>query len=72
MGTTPHGTNKGESTLDWARYYVEKGFSVIPLKRRSKTPALKSWKEYQFRLPTDEELQQWFGDGKHNIGIVTG
>lgn len=62
-----------KTTLDYARWYVSKGFSVIPLKPKSKIPALDSWKEFQTRRPTDEELNKWFGNGSNNnIGIVTG
>jgi hypothetical protein len=61
------------STLEWARYYISKGFSVIPLRPHDKKPAIPSWKEYQNRQPTGEELVMWFGnDSKNNIGIVTG
>lgn len=60
--------------LDAARFYVhEMGWSVIPLKDKDKIPAIPSWKELQKRLPTDQELVNWFGSGKpRNIGIVTG
>lgn len=62
-----------QSLLDHARYYVSKGISVIPLKHKDKKPALSSWKEYQERLPKDEELIKWFGNGANlNIGAVTG
>jgi beta-phosphoglucomutase-like phosphatase (HAD superfamily) len=55
-----------------ARQYLEKGLSVIPLKPRGKEP-LVPWKQYQERLPTEEEIEKWFGSGKEaNIGIVTG
>jgi archaellum biogenesis ATPase FlaH len=60
-------------TIEYARYYVKKGFSVIPLENGGKKPAVSSWKEYQGRRPTDEELSQWFENGsKNNIGIITG
>lgn len=52
--------------------YINRGFSVIPLRPMSKHPAINSWKEYQSRLATKNELCQWFGDGGQNIGIVTG
>lgn len=55
--------------LDVAKKYLKAGFSVIPL--NGKIPAIE-WKEYQTRYPTEEELEQWFSDGKKNIGIVTG
>jgi len=60
------------ATLEAARKYLSHGMSVIPVQPRGKKPAI-SWKEYQQRLPTDEELVRWFGNGaKNNIGIVTG
>lgn len=39
-----------------------------------KKPLLKSWKFLQSRLPTDEELEQWFTKDfpEANIGIITG
>ncbi len=59
-------------TLQAARDYVANGFSVIPVLPHGKKPAF-SWKEYQQRLPHDEELVGWFGNGtQYNIGIVTG
>ncbi len=64
---------KNASVLDWARYYVALGFSVIPIRYKDKLPAIKSWKEFQTRKPTDSELAKWFGSGiLQNIAIVTG
>jgi hypothetical protein len=55
-----------------ATSYAQLGFSVIPIRPRDKSPAVK-WEPYQTRKPTDAELAEWFGDGQaHNIGIVTG
>lgn len=62
---------KNRSTLSWARYYLSKGFSVIPIKPKDKTPAI-YWKEFQKRKPTNEELKKWFQNTSYNIGIVTG
>jgi len=60
------------NVLQMARQYLEKGLSVIPLKPRGKEPLI-PWKQYQERLPTEEELEKWFGSGKEaNVGIVTG
>lgn len=61
-----------KTTLDYAREYVSKGFSVIPLKPQSKTPAIDSWKEFQERRPTESELKEWFSGADNNIAIVTG
>jgi hypothetical protein len=61
-----------KTTLDYAREYVARGWSVIPLHPESKKPAM-GWKEYQKRLPTEKELSNWFsGNKSYNIGIVTG
>lgn len=61
------------NTLDAAKSYVARGISILPLKEKSKIPAIPSWKEYQTRKPTEDELVKWFGNGsRHNIGIVTG
>jgi len=60
------------NVLQIARLYLEKGLSVIPLKPRGKEPLI-PWKQYQERLPTEEELERWFGNEKEaNVGIVTG
>lgn len=63
------------SLYEIAMYYrnVHK-WSVIPIKPASKQPAA-SWKEYQSRLATDEELERWFRDKtteQIGIGLVTG
>ena len=47
------------------------GWSVIPLKPKSKVPAIR-WEEYQRRLPTPAELESWFTRPGFNVGIVTG
>jgi len=58
--------------LDYAYYYLKKGFSVIPLRPNGKKPVIE-WAEFQSRFPTEEELFEWFGNGsQNNIGIVTG
>jgi len=50
-----------------------RGWSVIPLWFRGKTPAIKAWAEYQRRRPTVQELEEWFGPpAPRNVGIVTG
>jgi putative DNA primase/helicase len=49
------------SCFDTARRLVAAGLSVLPIRADgSKAPALASWKAYQERLPTEEELRQWF------------
>ncbi len=59
--------------LDQALRLLSLGFSVIPLKARDKCPALDSWKPYQSRRATADEVRGWFDGGVDlNIGIVTG
>lgn len=58
--------------------YVQKGFSVIPLRggddaALGKQPALASWKVYQTRRPTAEELRFWFvEEGYTAYGLLGG
>ncbi len=61
-------------TLEYARLYKSKGYSVIPLCSKGKKPPKDfSWTEFQKRPPRDDELVKWFGNGsQYNIGIVTG
>jgi putative DNA primase/helicase len=49
-------------------YCHEWELSVIPLQPNSKKPAI-SWQEFQRRIPTQEEIDQWQW---HGLGIVTG
>lgn len=54
------------------QYKELSGFSVIPV-GPDKRPLLRSWKIYQTRLPTDEEINRWWTQFPNaNIGIVTG
>lgn len=53
------------------RYVYGLGISCLPLVGGKKTPYIESWKTYQDRLPTgDEIVSQWAMGG--NLGIVTG
>ena len=52
--------------------YLKKGFSVIPI-GIDKRPLIPSWKEYQSRKPTSEEIAKWCSTlNPVGIGIVTG
>ena len=61
---------KSSELMTYAKFYLEKGLSIIPLKYGEKTP-LKPWKEYQERPPTLDEVKSWFSK-PCNIGIVCG
>jgi hypothetical protein len=36
-----------------------------------KVPAI-AWREYQTRLPIEQEIRAWFGAGEMNIAVITG
>lgn len=58
--------------LSWALKYLDLKLSVIPLKPRGKDPLI-SWKEFQSRRATPEEVKEWFLKWPDaNVGIVTG
>jgi hypothetical protein len=75
------------TTKQIALQYLGKGLSIIPLKspsmlsrnlttkefiRQCKVP-LVGWKEFQNRLPTEQEVSTWFNKWPDaNIGIITG
>lgn len=64
---------KEKDNLKAALKYREKGWSIIPIKPREKSPLLLSWAEFQERLPTEEEVVNWFAKWPNaNIAIVTG
>ncbi len=59
--------------LNEALHYRSLGLSVIPIKPRSKTPVINSWREYQNRLPTEDEIRQWWTQNPNaGIAIITG
>ena len=60
------------SLLKTALYYKKNlGYSVIPV-GWTKKPLIE-WKEFQKRLPTDEEIIKWWTQTPEaNIGVVTG
>jgi len=58
--------------LDAARRYLDAGLCVLPALARQKRPALRSWKEYQNRLPTEDEIAAWFAGGHDGLCLLTG
>jgi hypothetical protein len=61
-----------EMVLAYALQYLELGWSVIPVRSRTKYPTV-HWGTYQARRPTEAEVRAWFsGSEVNSIGIVTG
>lgn len=56
---------------EWAIYYLRRGFSVVPVRRGEKIPAV-PWHQYQHRRATLAEIEDWFTDPTMGVGIVTG
>lgn len=63
---------KPKTKLEAALQYLERGWSIIPIKPEAKRPAIK-WLDFQSRLPTEEEVTEWWTRWPdHEIAIVTG
>ncbi|TDA70639.1 MAG: DNA primase [Clostridia bacterium] len=61
------------SIAQTALEYQARGFSVLPVDRKTKRPLVESWREYQTRQATTEEVQQWWRRWPQaNVAIVTG
>ena len=56
---------------DAALQYIHDGYSVVPIREGEKAPAI-TWADYQRRIPTEIEIDQWFSDNHNQIGIVCG
>jgi hypothetical protein len=56
-----------------ARRYVAAGLSVIPVRcDGTKAPAMKGWREFAARFPSEVELRRWFAVPYYGVGIVCG
>ncbi len=59
--------------IDSALEYLDMGFSIIPVNRSNKRPYISSWKEFQKRPPTPEEIEKWWKTWPDaNVAIVCG
>lgn len=59
--------------LNEALKYLSFGWSVMPLRPKSKEPLLGSWTEYQTRRATITEVTRWFTNTPDaNLAILTG
>jgi len=56
---------------EWALYYLRRGWSVVPVRRGEKIPAV-PWHQFQHRRATIGEIEDWFADPTMGVGIVTG
>jgi hypothetical protein len=61
--------------LTEALRYHRLGLSVIPFLRKQgeRRPAIPKWQNYQTKMPTEDEIRQWFSYEKpRNVAIVCG
>src|SRR5207244_803506 len=63
--------NSHPASTSVPRQALERGLSIIPLSEQKK-PLLERWKEFQTRLPTQEELAEWEAHGAPLWGVITG
>lgn len=59
--------------LKFAKHYAHRlGWCIIPIGHKSKK-AVNKWSDYQKRVPTDQELDKWFGGSNdRNMAVVLG
>lgn len=57
---------------DAALQYLKLGFSVIPIQKGEKKPEGDTWKEFQTRIASKEEVNKWFSNTDHQLAIVCG
>ncbi len=58
--------------LNSAIQLLASGLSVLPARRDQKRPALSGWKSFQKKLPTRNQIQNWFSSDVDALCIVTG
>lgn len=58
--------------LDTAMSWRALGIATTPILKGRKVPALRRWKTYRDRLPTERELQIWFQDTEFGLAVITG
>ncbi|MBM3271645.1 MAG: bifunctional DNA primase/polymerase, partial [Candidatus Sericytochromatia bacterium] len=58
--------------IETATRYLAAGLSVLPAVRAEKRPALSGWKAFQSRLPSVQQVEQWFAGTPDALCIVAG
>jgi len=55
-----------------AKSYLAAGLCVLPAAKARKRPTVRSWKQYQNRLPTSVELGAWFANRHDALCLICG
>lgn len=59
--------------FEHALEYLERGWSIIPIKPGSKLPVIPSWRQYQKTKPTGDEVRRWWEQYPDaNIALICG
>ena len=68
--------------FETAMYWKRAGVATIPIQYRDKRPDARllpkdengdaTWEPFKQRLPTEDELKQWFPSSLHNLAVITG
>lgn len=74
MDTPPEMVKLNGTVAEHAAAYVANGLCTLPAVRRGeeKRVDLASWKEFQQRLPNDDEIRSWFARGERSACIICG
>ena len=59
---------------DIATQLAQSGLSVLPCRRETKSPAIKTWSNLQSEIADAETIRQWYGNGRgaDAVGIICG
>lgn len=58
---------------DYAFRYKNKGYAVIPDRYMGKTPLIKGWSDYCYKMPSTDELTSWVDNfNQSNIAVCCG
>ncbi len=61
------------SVLEAALAYALLSWSIIPIAAGTKKPPLGfKWSKYQTTYPTEENLREWFANGKNGLAVIFG
>ena len=63
--------DKQNNIFEAAQSLLAEGCSVIPIQKGTKKPFV-DWEEYQTRRPYKNEIERWFKENNHQLGLVTG
>ena len=59
------------TSLDWALELYDHGYQVILVPHKGKRPAI-AWRQYQTERVPRALVEEWYGQGSHNIAVLTG